>query len=129
MNHKGFTLVETLIAFSCVMLSILMVAPLISSVSKMWKQNYQSEDRIAIYQLRILLAQSKDVRLQNQQLSFIYRKQETILEWHKDRLVKRDGYIIYLQDIDDGFFIQEDGCIYAQWTRNKNTKQALLSCE
>ncbi len=58
MNSKGFTLIESLIAFTCVLIGMLLCGPIISSFAYMQKPSYLSEDRLAVYQLRLLLAQS-----------------------------------------------------------------------
>lgn len=57
-NNGGFTLVEMLVAFSCVAVSCVLLMPVVSVLQRLQEPVYYSEDRIAMYQLRFLLAQS-----------------------------------------------------------------------
>ncbi|MFR5076787.1 MAG: type II secretion system protein [[Clostridium] innocuum] len=65
-NNGGFTLVEMLVAFSCVAVSCVLLMPVVSALQRLQEPVYYSEDRIAIYQLRFLLAQSSRLSLQEQ---------------------------------------------------------------
>ena len=60
-NNGGFTLVEMLVAFSCVAVSCVLLMPVVSALQRLQEPVYYSEDRIAMYQLRFLLAQSRAV--------------------------------------------------------------------
>lgn len=75
-NNGGFTLVEMLVAFSCVAVSCVLLMPVVSVLQRLQEPVYYSEDRIAMYQLRFLLAQSSRLSLQENTLSFIYQKKE-----------------------------------------------------
>ena len=75
-NKQGFTLVEVLVAFSCVGISCLLLVPLASTLQRLQKPLYYNEDRIAIAQLRVLLVQSRALSIQEEALVFTYRKKE-----------------------------------------------------
>ena len=92
-------------------------------------QNYASEDQIAVLQLRILLAKGDHMQILGKELHFEIAQNKQWLQLHNHRLVKRDGYEIFLKDIDDIAFIEERGCIQLEWKREKKTKSAMLVCE
>lgn len=128
-NNSGFTLVEMLVAFSCVAVSCSLLMPLVSTLQRLQRPVYYTEDRLAIYQLRFLLAQSSELSLQEQTLSFTYQKKEQTLEYDRRRLVRRSGYEIFLQDVDALQFQKRRECYYVTWVRKDKREEALLTCE
>ncbi len=128
MNVKGFTLSEVLIALTCVLIAILLCMPIISSIAYMQKPSYLSEDRLAIYQLRLLLAQSNDISIKDESLYFLYQKEPQVLQYDRNRLVRKKGYEIFMQSVDDLYFEQREECFYVVWQREKKQKTALLAC-
>lgn len=128
MNVKGFTLSEVLIALTCVLIAILLCMPIISSIAYMQKPSYLSEDRLAIYQLRLLLSQSNDISIKDESLYFLYQKEPQVLQYDRNRLVRKKGYEIFMQSVDDLYFEQREECFYVVWQREKKQKTALLAC-
>lgn len=128
-NRNGFTLVELLAAFSCVVVSCLLLMPIVSVLQRLQKPIHYSEDRIAIYQLRFLLVQSTELSLQEDALSFTYQKKKQTLQYDRGRLVRRSGYEIFMQDVDAVQFQKRKECYYVTWKRNDKRKDALLACE
>ncbi|MEF2781767.1 MAG: prepilin-type N-terminal cleavage/methylation domain-containing protein [Clostridium sp.] len=128
MNVKGFTLSEVLIALTCVLIAILLCMPIISSIAYMQKPSYLSEDRLAIYQLRLLLSQSNDISIKDESLYFLYQKEPQVLQYNRNRLVRKKGYEIFMQSVDDLYFEQREECFYVVWQREKKQKTALLAC-
>ena len=128
-NNSGFTLVEMLVAFSCVAVSCSLLMPLVSTLQRLQRPVYYTEDRLAIYQLRFLLAQSSELSLQEQPLSFTYQKKKQTLEYDRRRLVRRSGYEIFLQDVDALQFQKRRECYYVTWVRKDKREEALLTCE
>lgn len=126
--NRGFTLVETLLGMSCVFVASLLFVPLVSIMADIQKPSYASEDRIAIAQLRFLLAQSKDISLQDNTMIFSYQKKQQHLSYDRQRLVRQDGYEIFLQHVDQIQFQEQNKCIYVRWKRGKKQQQALLVC-
>ena len=128
-NNGGFTLVEMLVAFSCVAVSCVLLMPVVSALQRLQEPVYYSEDRIAMYQLRFLLAQSSRLSLQENTLSFIYQKKKQTLEYDRRRLVRRSGSEIFLQDVDALQFQKRKECYYVTWVRKEKREEALLTCE
>lgn len=128
-QHKGFTLIETLLALSVLLLSLSLLVPMLSIWLHIQQNSYESEDRIALQQLRILLAQSEEVKIQGNQLTFFYQNKHQLLHYDCHRLVRSSGYEIFLQDLDAALFRQEGKRIYLLWTRQKQKRKALLYVE
>lgn len=128
-NKKGFTLIEVLIALLCISLTSVLLTQCVVILKRLSEMQYQSEDRIAIHQLRILLAQGSNFHIQQNILYFTYANEENRLELHNRRFVRKKGYEIFLQDIDYAEVKEKGGCFYVRWERKKKEKEALLSCQ
>ena len=114
-NNSGFTLVEMLVAFSCVAVSCSLLMPLVSTLQRLQRPVYYTEDR--------------ELSLQEQTLSFTYQKKKQTLEYDRRRLVRRSGYEIFLQDVDALQFQKRRECYYVTWVRKDKREEALLTCE
>lgn len=128
-HKKGFTLLEVLVSLFILSIGILLLSSCIKIMKGLTMQNYASEDQIAVLQLRILLAKGDHMQILGKELHFEIAQNKQWLQLHNHRLVKRDGYEIFLKDIDDIAFIEERGCIQLEWKREKKTKSAMLVCE
>lgn len=128
-NKQGFTLVEVLVALFCISLTSVLITQCVVVLNTLSKPRYQSEDQIAIHQLRILLAQGMNYHIQNNALYFTYANEENRLEFHNRRFVRRKGYEIFLQDVDYVEVKEKGRCFYVAWERKKKQKEALLTCE
>lgn len=128
-DDDGFTLIETILALFCVMISLVMLTPCIQALKTMSQDFRNNDDRVAVYQLRCMLAQADTFTLENDKLSFFYRGQTTRLEFDRNRLVRRDGYEIFLENIDDVTFYVENSCFHMNWRRGERSHEALLTCQ
>lgn len=126
---KGFTLVEVLVALLCISASCLLLVQSTLLLKSLMQTRYESEDRIALSQLRLLLAAGDTYQVQGNQFFFQYQGKERYLELHNHRLVRRSGYVIYLQDIDDVSFQQDGNCYQMSWYRDTIQKSAVIACE
>ena len=74
----------------------------------------------AVLQLRRELAQSNDLKIESDCLSYILNHEKKVLYFDKHRIVKSPGYEIYMEQIDEAiFYKKEDG--YYVWFKKKNT--------
>ncbi|MGX8851506.1 prepilin-type N-terminal cleavage/methylation domain-containing protein [Amedibacillus sp. YH-ame10] len=128
-NHKGFTLIEVLVSLFCISLMSVLLVGCVQIMARLSSISYESEDRIACMQLRFMLAQSKDLVIEGNTLQFLFHNKSFSLQLHNKRLVKREGYEIFLKDLDTVRFEYSQSCVYMEWSRNHETKKALLTCE
>ena len=116
MNRKGYTLLEMLVAMFCIAISLLLLTGILKPLLSIQEPSYISEDILGIRQLRLLLAQSYHLQVN-----------EAKLLLHNHRLVRQEGYIIYLKDLDAIHFKQKGNQIYLYWRREQDEKHALLT--
>lgn len=126
--NQGFTLIEVLVSLCCLSLCLLLVIGICGIMKQYPVQGFLSDDILAIRQIRMILAQSEDIKVVQDNIYFRYHQKEMQLEYHNHRLVKTPGYEIFVKDIEYGTFYEQGGCIYASWKRKKSS-QALLYCE
>ena len=127
-GNKGFTLVEVLVALFALSLCLMLFVGVCSIMKQYPVSSSLSDDVLAIRQLRMVLAQSDDIRLEQGEVKFHYREKDCQLKYHNHRLVKSPGYEIYVKDLEEGSFYEQGGCIYASWKRTKE-QHAILYCQ
>ena len=102
---EGFTLSEMLLALGTAMLcSVLLTWMVRFFVIGIHTQQQLVQDQIAVLQLRLLCAEAQEVKVEADALQLRRFGEELRLDYHQGRLVRRPGYVIYLQAIDDAFF-------------------------
>lgn len=124
----GFTLIETLLALLCISIAMVMLVPCMNVMKSLLLERRYSDDRIALHQLRIMLAQARDVRMDVNTLQFQYRKEQITLSYDAHRLIRQPGYEIFLENIDAAVFQDVDTCIQLQWKRGEQAYVAPLWC-
>lgn len=128
-DSEGFTLLEVLIALLCISIACSLLLHIIVVMKTLATNDYLVEDNLALHQMRFILAQSKEMEAMDAQLMFSYQGEMRYFVYDRQRIVKRDGYEIFMQDIDGASFVEKEGCFYMNWKRKENEKQALLTCE
>lgn len=118
---NGFTMIEALIAlFISLIVSFCAVIYLRTCVLFInYRPNHQ--DQFAILQLRQIAAVSKDREVKQKALYMIYEHGEIRIEFDRNRLVKRDGYEILMENIEYAEFFEEDEKIYLRYQKDKKT--------
>lgn len=118
---NGFTMIEALIAlFISLIVSFCAVIYLRTCVLFInYRPNHQ--DQFAILQLRQIVAVSKDREVKERTLYMIYEHEEIRIEFDRNRLVKRDGYEILMENIEYAEFFEEDEKIYLRYQKDKKT--------
>lgn len=123
--NNGFTMIEVLVALSCLSLCLLLFSGICGLLQKASRDTHQNDDIIALRQLHILFAQGYDLHITNQTCTMRYHGEDITFKFHNHRLVKTPGYEIFIKDIEEGYFAQEENCLALHW----NQKKAILYCE
>ena len=97
-----------------------MILTLVNSINEDY---YITQDNIAMMQLRKILLLSYDANVYNESLEFKYKDEDWTLyvtSSNNLNLGKSKGYSgtqIYLYDVENVSFRQEDNCIFINYTR------------
>lgn len=126
-NNKGFTLVETLISLSVILLSTTIVFQVVKAMNRIEFNDYLSDDLIAIKQMRLLFATMQEIECDDEILYFLYHDEEGEIIVDQNKVYKTPGHEILIQNIEEGYFEEEDSCVYITIKR-KSEKRYLLGC-
>lgn len=111
---NAFTLGEVLLALMvCVLCASLMSAQT-SVLKKALELREDSQEQFAIVQLREMSAAARRVTVQGEKLILETPKKTERVEFDQHRLVKRDGYMILMEQIDSARFYAENESIYLE---------------
>ena len=86
----------------------------------------QVNDEIALYQLREQLLMSYDMKVNNDELNFIYKNRNYKLSLINNKMILQPGTQIYLNDIDSLCFEEKNGCIYVNYNRGNDEYDRII---
>lgn len=128
-SNKGFTLVECLLALSITSLSMVLLSTSLPLLKRIQISRLNIEDEIALIQVRKMLLYSHDILFSQDELLFYTMGKEASLLFHEDRLVKVDGFVIYMENIPMAYFTKKKGCIYLNYEREFTVYERFLTCQ
>lgn len=119
---NGFTLSETLLALFAASLITLLCASMMQTLLKIRTLPVQTQEQLAILQIREIAASSVEGRVQDGKLILSSGHDSVTLEFHNNRIVKRPGYQILLENAEHAFFEQEGRKINLVVTIHEKTR-------
>ncbi|MCF0105717.1 MAG: prepilin-type N-terminal cleavage/methylation domain-containing protein [Holdemanella sp.] len=123
---NGFTLLECLLAlFVAGFVSILCVT-FFKTCLQLLVMEPSKQNQMAILQLRMMCALSSDLHVEDEKLYMSYERKEINLEYDRNRIVQRDGYVIWMEHIEKGYFYEADDKIYLYWKMAKEEYKSRL---
>ena len=84
------------------------------------------QDQMAILQLRQTVSIAQDVEVIDGQLNYIFQNQDIEILFDKNRLVKKGGYEILMENIQDAKFYVKGIEIYLDWTKENKRYSAQI---
>jgi len=112
------------IMIACLLLPLSLLAILYTS--KIDFSYLEVNDEISLQELRENLLFIYDLSFSEYELDFIYKGKEYSLSQVNDKLIMQPGTIIYLDDIEDLSFKEEDNCIFVNYVRNNQTYSRVI---
>ena len=119
-NKKGYTLIHALLACFIIMHTSVLLTLSMKVLSTIIKDQRHTDTLIGVDQIRIILAASETIQMQNNALTFMYKNKECSLEIDDNRVIRRPGYVIYLRDIDHASFIKEENAFYLMYGKQQH---------
>lgn len=108
--NKANTTLDVLISCLIISVTLMLIVPFQKGILNYIKQNNISK-YLAFYKIQLILAESKIIEVGSQEIKIIYRNEETSIVFDRNRIVKKPGYHILIQNIN-GIFSLEGGCIF-----------------
>ena len=128
-NKNGFSLIESILSLFIVTLSFSLlycVFPLLSTVSQ---YDVSIEEELALSKLRETILYASDIEFSESELFFYSMEKQMTLVLEKNRIVRKDGYLIYMDGLESSRFIKKGKCIYLKYERKNIHKERFLGCE
>ncbi len=129
LHHEGFTLIETILSFLILSLCLFILGSTFSIIPNILSNTSYIDDRVGILQVRMILAQSRNIMVFHDELQFQYQKEDFTFRILNHKLVKQRGYEIFLKEIDNASFYKIDSCISLQYEKDGKRNEAILYCE
>lgn len=112
LRKNGFTLIEALLGLMTSGIVSILCVVLIECLMNFSKLDLYKQNQFAILQLRELMCVSNSIKVDNGNLSFINDHESYELYFDRNRIVQSPGYEIWMENIDDAYFEEENGEIY-----------------
>lgn len=128
MHHRrGFTLIELLIALNLSMVVIHLMVFALSSLRFPSSQIDIRQNLNGVYQLRQRLALCRVKKVERRSILCTFDHKEHELRFEDDRLVMRPGYVVYMENLEAGFFEEQDKVIRVAFTAEGEEVHAVLA--
>ncbi len=129
LHNDGFTLIETIFSLLISSLCLVMLGAIFPIILRIMDNTSYIDDRLGILQVRMILAQSRNITVFHDELQFQFQNEDFKLRILNQKLVKQIGYEIFLQEIDNGAFFKAGDCITLQYDKDGKRNEAILYCK
>ncbi|MGM9946703.1 prepilin-type N-terminal cleavage/methylation domain-containing protein [Floccifex sp.] len=126
LKKNGFTLIESLLSLLITSIVSMLCMIILQTCIQMVSIDFQHQNQMAILQLRQKCALASNVHVENGNLYMIDQRKDIEISYHNHRLVQQDGYVIWMEDLDYAFFIQEDNDIYLEWSSHEKEMRSQI---
>lgn len=116
-KHNGFTLLETLLGLMISTLLAGLCVLILSLDASLIRLETHRQEQVAILQIRQILAMAETMEIQEGTLVYLFNHQQASLCFEKGRLVKKEGYEIFMEGVEDGHFEEANEHIYLEYTK------------
>ena len=111
-RSNGFTMIEALFSLLVVSLLIGLLSGFMQVASQIVKNHRDSQREFLVLQLRSFLAPTSSIRVDQGALEATIFHQSYRIEQDRDRLIKRGGYEILLENVEKVVFYEEEDKSY-----------------
>ena len=125
LTNKGFTLIEAIFSLFIISISMSLLIQVFPILKNCSNDGLNIDFEIGIKQLQELILLGTDFIFEDDEIRFYYMGKDVFLKIDENRIVRTDGYIIYLDDVENAYFSKKGSCFYL----NYENKQRFLGCE
>lgn len=128
-GNKGTTLIEMVFSLVIVMCGMGLLTTILPLIQNIHTFDLNSEDEVAIRQIRHLLLFGSEIEFYEDELIFFYLGEQVSLTLDMDRLIRRDGYVIYMEGIHNSSFSKKENCFYLNYEKRDKKIQRFIGCQ
>ena len=125
LTNKGFTLIESIFSLIIISISMSLLIQIYPILNKCVNYELNIDFEIGLKQIQECILLGTDFIFGEDELRFYYMGKDVIIKIDDDRVVRTDGYLIYLENLDDAYFSKKGSCFYL----NYEDKKRFLGCE
>lgn len=129
LTNNGYTMIEMLMSLLVFTLSMSLLVSMLPIIPRIQQFHFSIEEETALYQIRTLLSLSSEIKFNEYNLEFFYLGEQASLIIDNDKIVRKHGTVIYLDQLIHPIFKKKDNCIYVNYERNKKKKERFIGCE
>lgn len=127
-NNFGFTGIEVLLSFMITTLAVSLMLHCYPLIRSFVTTADRMQRIIGIEQLRDILYLSDSFIVYSDCIECRYLGETITIEIDGERIVKRDGYQILLEEVEEGEFDEKGECIYLRLVEHGEKKEIKLKC-
>lgn len=124
---NGFTFTESLLSLMCAGIVSLLALCILQSSMRMLHHTQDAQDQMAMLQIRQIAALTRRCNVQNGELVYIKGDEQGTISFHKNRLVKRPGYQILLEDLSSACFEERENGIWLRFKKENQQREVQIT--
>lgn len=127
--NDGFTLLESIFSLFVVMISFSLLLTALPLVKKISEFDVSIEEEMAMAKIRETVLFGSDMEIYPDELFFFSMEEHVYLTLDRDRIVRRDGYLIFMDGLENSEFVQKGNCVFLKYERNNIQKERFVGCK
>lgn len=127
--NKGFTLLESVFSLFVITISFSLLLSALPLIKKINEFDISIEEEMALAKLRKTVLYGSDIEVSPDELFFYSMEEHMYLVLERNRIVREDGYMIFMDGLEDSEFIEKGNCIFLRYERKNIQKERFLGCK
>ena len=127
--NKGFTLLESVFSLFVITISFSLLLSALPLIKKINEFDISIEEEMALAKLRETVLYGSDIEVSPDELFFYSMEEHMYLVLERNRIVREDGYVIFMDGLEDSEFIEKGNCIFLRYERKNIQKERFLGCK
>lgn len=127
--NKGFTLLESVFSLFVITISFSLLLSALPLIKKINEFDISIEEEMALAKLRETVLYGSDIEVSPDELFFYSMEEHMYLVLERNRIVREDGYMIFMDGLEDSEFIEKGNCIFLRYERKNIQKERFLGCK
>lgn len=125
---KAFNLLEMIFALLLCSYAITIITTSLSLMKDREVLFKINEDKAFIRQMQLLYALAENIEINDHMLSFKYKNNSMYFIFENNKLILKEGYQVFLNEIENVYFKRKNKCVYLVYKREE-WRNEIIGCE